>query len=95
MLSRTARPSVRPESRARSTRTSNHDSIDRPRNCVDTTYIRTPGSTPISANAIENRIIIRAPNRPWRNRFTSRRTSSSTRMNSSPAITPLTASSTG
>ena len=49
-LSSALRPRLSPPSRALSTRTSNQVSMLLPKNCTETPYTSTPGSTAIKAN---------------------------------------------
>ena len=58
------RPRFRPPSSARSTLTSNQDSILFPRNCTDTPYTSAPGSTAISEKISNRRNPSLEPNTP-------------------------------
>ncbi|MND03880.1 hypothetical protein D3C83_239110 [compost metagenome] len=62
MVSRLTRPKLSPPSSAVSTRTSNHDSMDRDRNWTDTPYTSAPGSTATSENSKTSLSVSLEPN---------------------------------
>ena len=88
-----ARPTFKPPSSARSTRTSNQLSIERPMNCTDTAYTSAPGSTATSANSSTRRAASREPNTPRFNFLRSCRSCHTTIRMSTPTSTPFSSSS--